>query len=313
MDATKCRALTCLVAVCLATTALPEWSRADDQGVVGLKLIMIDKYMAAGKAKVAFVSHDPTAGAIHNGSGSGNPADLSGTVQICPTAAPANAAVYALPSPWAANLPTVAKYKNTLAAAGGAGAKVLVVKPTSTLKVVAKNLGDGDAASGDQSATDLNLNDPPGTCTVAAGDGIEVEVTINDVAGGPATHRLCAHFVVDAAVPIAGGTGCKVKSLTSAAGICNVCGGGTSTSTTIATTTTTSTIPPPVPPCGIAGAPLCDGFCPSPIESCIDLGGFCGCVPSGIPCGLMAGAPLCWGVCPPFMACKFLGMCVCSP
>ena len=220
--------------------AFPGASVADDQGVVGLKLILIDKYNV-GKAKAVFVSKDTTAGRIHNGSGSGNGADVSGTVRICPAAAPGNVAVYALPSPWLVNKPSVSKYVNKAAAPGGAGAKVTVVKPNLVLKLVAKNLGDGDAASGDQSATDLNLNDPPGTCTVNVGDTMAVEVEVVDSAA-PATHRMCAQFTVDSTISIGGGTGCKVISRTSAAGPCGVCGAGgpTTTTTTVATTSTTS-------------------------------------------------------------------------
>ena len=40
------------------------------------------------------------------------------------------------------------------------GAKVVVVKPAKVLKVVGKNLGDGDAATGNDSATDLDTLDP---------------------------------------------------------------------------------------------------------------------------------------------------------
>jgi hypothetical protein len=224
-----------LAALVIASLGVdPGASRADDQGVVGLKLILIDRY-DVGKAKAVFVSKDTTAGAIHNGSGSGNPADVSGTVRICPTAAPGNVAEYALPSPWLVNKPGVSKYVNKTAAPGGAGAKVSVVKPGFVLKLVAKNLGDGDSASGDDGATDLNLNDPPGTCTVNVGDGMAVEVEVVDAAG-PGTHRMCAQFTVTAATSIGGGTGCKVVSRTSTAGPCGVCGVG-------GPTTTTTTLP----------------------------------------------------------------------
>jgi hypothetical protein len=220
---------------------LPGAARADDQGVVGLKLILIDKYNV-GKAKAVFVAKDTTAGAIHNGSGSGNPADVSGTVRICPTAAPGNVARYALPSPWLVNKPGISKYVNKTAAPGTGGAKVVVVKPGFVLKVVAKNLGDDDAASGNDSATDLDLNDPPGTCTVSVGDTLAVEVEVVDAAG-PGTHRMCSQFTVDSTTSIGGGTGCKVVSKTSTAGPCGVCGGGGSTTTTTVSSSTTTTSP----------------------------------------------------------------------
>jgi hypothetical protein len=292
-----------LRAAILATTvfgaAFPRPCRADDQGVVGLKLILIDKYVASGKAKAVFVSHDTAPGAIHNGTGSGNPADVSGTVRICETAAPTNVAVYALPSPWLVNKPTISKYVNKLAAAGAAGAKVVAGKPTSVLKVVAKNLGDGDAASGNDTASDLNLNDPPGACTIVAGDGVDVEVEVVDAAG-PATHHMCAHFTIDADRSIAGGTGCKVISNTSVAGPCGVCG--------------VPPAAPPPPPCLGSGPPFCDGDCGGPGGMCLDPGGGCVCVPSGaVPCGGVAGPPLCYGECPfPAQACMDVGgLCVC--
>ena len=296
----------------LTTIIVPRTGRADDQGVAGLKLVLIDKY-AVTKAKAVFVSKDTTAGAIHNGSGSGDPADLSGNVKICPTAAPSNMAVYDLPSPWLVNKTTVSKYVNKLAAPGGDGAKVVVAKPATVLKVVAKNLGDGDAASGDDSATDLNLNDPPGTCTVSVGNTMNVEVTIDDAATST-THRMCAEFTVEAAKSIGGGTGCKVISKSSVAGSCGVCGGGpTTTSTTVATTTTTSTLPMIPPPCAATAIPFCDGFC-GPGGMCLDPGGGCVCVPAGgMPCGAAMGPPLCYGECMfAGQACMDVGgLCVC--
>jgi hypothetical protein len=48
--------------------------------------------------------------------------------------------------------------------------------------------------------------------------------------------------------------------------------------------------------------------------ACIDLGGFCDCVPSGGPCGVMAGPPLCYGDCPPAtpICADMAGVCMCT-
>ncbi len=68
-----------------------------------------------------------------------------------------------------------------------------------------------------------------------------------------------------------------------------------------------------IPTCGEAASPACDGFCTTPGEACISLGGFCGCGPSGgAVCGTGAGPPLCGGDCPPLEACfSVAGVCEC--
>jgi hypothetical protein len=185
-------------------------------GVEGKKLVLIDRYVASGKAKAVFVSKDTTLGSIHKGVSS-DPPNLSGTVEIFPLSDPTNRLVYdlsdQLPPPdgdgghWLVNKPTVAKYVNKTANPGVRGAKVVVVKPAKVLKVVGKNLGDGDAATGNDSATDLDLS------TLTVDDTIRVIVTIDNTGNlPPDTHIMCADFVNPVIKQIAGGTGYKLLS-----------------------------------------------------------------------------------------------------
>jgi hypothetical protein len=205
----------------LLLALVPGRSLADDQGVFGTRLVIIDKHVA-GRAKIALLANDNTPGAIHNGSGSGNPADVSGTVRICQTAAPANVAVFDAPSPWVVNTTTVSRYANPLAAIGGPGARVLKVIPNLRLKMIAKNLGDGDATSADDGPNDLALDFGAGYCNISLGENIDVEAEVVDAAT-TLTHHMCTTFSVDVVKSILGGAGCKVIAKLNVPSLCGVC------------------------------------------------------------------------------------------
>jgi hypothetical protein len=222
---------TALAALAAMTLLVPAAHAATiEGGVVGLKLILLDKY-SLGKAKAVYVAKgDPD---IIKGM-EGDPPGLTGTVQIIDLSDPSNQAVYSLPgSGWLVNKATVAKYVNKLAAPGGDGVKVAVVKPGLVGKVVAKNLGDGDSASGDQGASDLNLQDFDGS------ENVRVVVTIVNSNDGN-TYVFCSDFntlsvkLDNASQPF------KVISKSSTApGSCAV---GPTTTTTSTTSTTTTTL-----------------------------------------------------------------------
>jgi hypothetical protein len=275
-------------AAAFVVLAAPAMVRADVRTVLGERLVLVDAY-ASGRARIVIVSRDATPGAIHVGAASGDPADLAGTVHVCPVAEPTNVARFDLPSPWVANDPTLARYENPGAAPGAAGMRLAVVKPGRLLRLVARNLGDGDAASGDDGPDDLVLVGPGGGCSLASGDAVSVELALTDAADASA-HAMCARFTVDRAAPRP--SGCKVVARTSGGGACGVCGGSTTTTTTSTTTTSTAL----VPACGAAG-PACLGTCPPETPICATLDGACVCVAGGTPCG-SASAIECDGACP---------------
>jgi len=235
-------ALGILIGVGLIGSGIAVADPSGGKGVVGLKLIIIDKYFAANKAKLVFVSKDKTLGAIHKGVSSAPP-NITGTAEVIDLNDPSNVAVFDMPETndnqtgtWLVNKPTVAKYVNKGASPGDKGVKVAVVKPGKVLKVVAKNLGDGDDDTGDQSASDFDAG------AIEEGDVVRVRVTIDNTANFPPdTHVMCTDFVITSVKEIAGNTGFKViskkDSVAPADGTC----GGVGTTTTTATTSTTST------------------------------------------------------------------------
>lgn len=176
--------------------------------VSGTKLLMIDKYASSSKAKVVLLLKDATPGSIAVGPAA-DPPQLSGTLEIFPLADPSNRAVYDLDTiGWFKHKDEVAKYKNTSAGAGASGVRIVTVKPDKLIKVVARNLGDGDAATGDQDANDLDLG------ALTTGDSVIVAVTI-DNASDTSSHRMCAQFDSPSIKAIAGGSGVKYLSKTS--------------------------------------------------------------------------------------------------
>jgi hypothetical protein len=176
--------------------------------VNGAKLLMIDKYVASSKAKLVLVIKDSTPASISKGA-SADPPGLSGTVEIYPLSDPTNRAVYLLDgADWVVNKDKIAKLKNSAAAPGAPGVKKALIKPDKLIKVVAKNLGDGDAATGDQGANDIDLS------SLTPSDSLIAVVTIEN-ANDSSTHRMCAQFESPTIKAIAGGTGIKVLSKTS--------------------------------------------------------------------------------------------------
>ncbi len=176
--------------------------------VSGTKLLMIDKYTAVGKAKVVLLLKDTTPASIAKGAAA-EPPQLSGTVQIFPLADPTNRAIFELAEiSWVKNKDKVATFKNKDAGPGAAGVRVATVKPDKLIKVVASNLGDGDAASGDQDANDIDLS------ALSTADNLIVVVEIDNAADS-SSHRMCAQFDSAKIKAIAGGTGIKYLSKTS--------------------------------------------------------------------------------------------------
>ena len=141
---------------------------AADIGVVGLKLIILDKLAAASKAKMVFVTKDA---AVTKGSGT-DAADIDAQLDISGTTGSGS---FVMPqgANWLVNKSTVAKYVNKPAPTGGA-VKVSVVKPGKLVKVVGKSLGDNP----------VDISAPP------AGSVLVVH-TINN---GAESNRHCTNF-----------------------------------------------------------------------------------------------------------------------
>jgi hypothetical protein len=173
---------------------------ADERiGVTATKLIVVDKIMDAGEAKVVYVSKDTTAG-IAKGPGT-DAAAIDVGFQVTYDSA---AGAFTIPAGghdgtqgWLVNSPTVAKFVNSLAPGGTSGVSVAVIKPDKLLKLVGRSLGD----------MPIDL--------VAAGPPVGTIVTEYRVTNGGDTYRFCSAF--DPAVPlavtwkeIAGGTGRKL-------------------------------------------------------------------------------------------------------
>lgn len=176
--------------------------------VSGAKLLMIDKYAASGKAKMVLLVKDDAPGAVTKGAAA-DPPQLSGTVEIFPLSDPTNRAVYELDTAgWVSNKEKIAKFKNTTAAAGTAGVKIAAVKPDKLIKAVAKNLGDGDSATGDQDASDIDLG------SLTGADSLIAVVSIENQSDN-SSHRMCAQFDAPVIKSIAGGSGIKLLSKTS--------------------------------------------------------------------------------------------------
>ena len=176
--------------------------------VSGAKLLMLDAYAAKSKAKVVLVAKDKTAGSIHKGP-SADPPGLSGTLVLYQLANPTNRAVYDLAGAgWVVNKDKTAKFANSAAAPGQAGIQKALVKPDKLIKVIARNLGDGDAATGDQDADDFDLS------ALTTSDVVVAVLTVDNAADG-STNTMCMQFESPKIKPIAGGTGIKYLSKTS--------------------------------------------------------------------------------------------------
>jgi hypothetical protein len=186
-------------------------------GVQGSQLVLFDRYLLSGTAQALFVAQDDTPGGIHAGDLTSASA-LGGTVEIFSLSDPANRAVYDLSEEsapggeggvWQVS-EGGARYVDPSAGPGGRGARLVVVKPEQELRVVAENLGDGDAATGDQGATDLDLG------AIAPDDTLRVRVTLVNGPLPEDTHVMCTDFSDLTIRRIAGG-GFRIVSRTSTA------------------------------------------------------------------------------------------------
>ena len=196
---------------------------ADDTQVLGKKLLLLDKHAVSGKAKVVFVAKDSTPGGVHKGP-SGDPPGLSGTVVVFPVSDPANRAVFSLDAlpdgEWKKNTDSVAKYVNSGAGVGGPGVKAATIKPDRILKVVTKNLGDGDASAGDDGAGDIDLG------SLSESDTLMVVVTVENALDA-STHVMCTQFEAPQIKSLAGGSVVRVLAKDSSLpAACPVCGDG---------------------------------------------------------------------------------------
>jgi cysteine-rich repeat protein len=159
--------------------------------VAATKLIVVDK--GAAGAKAVFVAKDA---AISKGAGTDVAAigvTLDLTYDNGTDAASAGQFVAAIGSPsWLVNRPSVAKYVNKTAPAGG-GTRVTVVKPGTLVKLVGRNTGD----------TPLDILNQAGAPGGVAGTAYCID---NDGEG----RCFCSTFPACTWKSIAGGTGAKL-------------------------------------------------------------------------------------------------------
>jgi hypothetical protein len=163
--------------------------------VAGAKLIVLDRTVLAGTAKVVFVARDA---GVTKGAGL-DPAQIGAELEIA-WGNGATAGSFALPvgasdgtSGWVANRPFVAKFVNRGAPAGSTAAKIGVIKPGKLLKLVGKSLGD----------TPLDL--------LGAGDpGPSGVNTVFSVTNASQAFRHCSAFTACTYKPIGTGTGAKL-------------------------------------------------------------------------------------------------------
>jgi hypothetical protein len=169
-----------------------------DAGLVGKKLVIVDKQAFADKAKVVYVAKDP---GIDKGAGN-DPGDLDGDFTVFYTDQPSSVVgTFVLPTPWRTNKSNIAKYVNSGAPDGVGDVKVGVEKTGVVAKVVAKGLGDG-------SSIDV-FGGPP-----SASGGLTAVLTLRN-AGDNTVRRFCTRFAEDDGSTVvykdlAGGLGRKI-------------------------------------------------------------------------------------------------------
>lgn len=173
------------MAAALASFYMAAPAMATDISVTPLKLIIVDKIAAAGKAKAVFVVKDT---AVDKGTGT-DAADISSQLDVSGTTGPGSF-VNASGSNWLVNKDTVAKYVNKDAPAAPGSTKVSVIKPAKLIKNVGKSLGDSPV-------------------DITAAPAGEVHVVYTIVNGGQ-TFRHCGKFTSCAWKLIAGDTGEKL-------------------------------------------------------------------------------------------------------
>jgi 6-phosphogluconolactonase (cycloisomerase 2 family) len=167
-------------------------------GVTATKLLIVDRTVAAGKAKAVFVAEDA---AVTKGVGTDSAA-IGSTLQITYDngidAASVGKFEATVGSPnWLVNKSTVAKYVNKTAPMGG-GTKVSVIKPSKLVKLVGKSLGD----------TPIDILHQTNAATGVA-------KTAYCVDNGPDHNCFCSTFGTCAWKSIAAGTGAKLVCKTS--------------------------------------------------------------------------------------------------
>ena len=186
-----------LVAVALGAGV----AHADDAGVTGRKLILVDKIVTAGKAKLVYVSKGDAN--IHKGPGApdfkNGPQLIEAQFDVFYTDNASIAGSFVMPAEWKINKEDkVAKFVNKEAPGGPSEVKVAVIKPEKVAKVVTKGLGGLDLFMGPPS-------DSGGVTTVLTVDnGVD-----------SSQHRMCTRFsIADGSKvifkEIAGGTGRKL-------------------------------------------------------------------------------------------------------
>jgi hypothetical protein len=227
-------------------------AKAANIGVLGTKLIVVDK--GASGAKAVFVAKDP---AVSKGAGT-DPTTIGVTFDftydngIDTTGVGQFVAAAGLPE-WLVNKATVAKYVNKVAPGGPGGAKVVVIKPANLVKLVGKNLGD----------TPIDIFNQASAATGVA----QTAFNIADSSTG-FNDTFCTTFPTCAWKSIAGGTGAKL-----------VCKGGVPDGACLAST--------PPPPCGPGGG-TCLSFITGPAGgSCgtVRSGGALGAIRKTLTCG----------------------------
>jgi len=172
-------------------TVLIRSAAAVDHPVVGTKLVILDKVVSAGKAKVAFVAKD---GGVVKGAGT-DAAQIAATVHVTYDSA---SGAFDMPQGgnWLVNEDAVAKYVNQTAPVGG-GVKVGVIKAGKLVKLAGKSLGD----------TPLDISSPPSPPAFLADADAYVAY---EVVNQGERHRHCTRFLECEHRTIAAGTGFKV-------------------------------------------------------------------------------------------------------
>jgi hypothetical protein len=210
------RSLQLIVFAGMAVLLSAGASHAANVGVVGTKLIIVDK--GVNGAKAVFVAKD---GAVSKGSGTNEytiGATLNVTYDNGTDASTSGAFLASAGSPnWVVNKPNVGKYVNKQAPTGGA-TKVTVIKPGKLVKLVGKSLGD----------TPIDILSQSGADNGTA----HTKYRVTDSSTG-FDSSFCSKFNGCAWKSIAGGSGAKLVCKGGAADA--TCGGSPQTTTTSTT------------------------------------------------------------------------------
>jgi hypothetical protein len=187
------------VAVAGVLCGLVVEARAENVGITGRKLVILDKLEFINKAAVRFLSVDPL---VRKGFGT-SPSDIGATIDITIEALnhPPIAGAFSVPqgfsttAGWRVNNSSLAKYVNPGSPGGPTQVRVMTIQQSHLIKLAARGLGD----------LPLNLDD----LRFAPYD-VQVRVTILN---GDETFTHCTVFDSDdCRLPEAGaGTGRKMQ------------------------------------------------------------------------------------------------------